>query len=497
MSAIAPHARFGAIALAVSGVLSGHLTTGHRVTLTRVSTDPFSNPGSQHATEVEPDIFAFGRTVVGAFQVGRFSDGGASDIGWATSGDGGTSWRHGMLPGLTTHLGGGHWARASDPSVGYDARYHTWMIASLGVSSVGIGLGVAVSRSADGLHWNKPAIAFASRQNSYDKDWIACDNHPASPHYGSCYIEADIVTNGDLVIMTTSRNGGASWSTPISPSGRPNGLGGQPIVQPGGKVIVPFISIDGLAAFSSANGGRSWSKPSRITAIDLHQVAANTRNGDGLPSAAMDASGTIYLAWQDCRFRAHCAANDIVFTTSANGTTWSRVRRVPIDATTSGTDHFIPGIGVNPATSGGTAKIGLYYYFFPKANCSAATCKLEVGYISSANGGKTWSAPATVAGPMNVSQIAKTNQGNMVGDYIATAVSRGKAVSLFAVGKAAAADRAFNEAMYTASGLAITGGTAKATASGLGTGKIESGSRPAGGRRAGTHRAQSLHLYQR
>src|SRR5437868_4035427 len=47
----------------------------------RLSTDPFTNPGSQHATEVEPAAFAFGSTIVTAFQVGRIFGGGASDIG--------------------------------------------------------------------------------------------------------------------------------------------------------------------------------------------------------------------------------------------------------------------------------------------------------------------------------------------------------------------------------------------------------------------------------
>jgi hypothetical protein len=65
------------------------------------------------------------------------------------------------------------------------------------------------------------------------------------------------------------------------------------------------------------------------------------------------------------------------------------VTRVPIDATTSGVDHFIPGIGVDKATSGATAKIGLYYYFYPNANCTASTCQLEVGFVSSTNGGGT------------------------------------------------------------------------------------------------------------
>src|SRR5215475_4115796 len=148
LSAIMPPARFGAALLAIAGGLFAHPTTVHLTTvhptlaLTWVSTDPFTNSGSQHATEVEPDVFAFGRTIVGAYQAGRFSSGGASDIGWATSANDGTTWRHGMLPGVTKHLGGGHWARASDPSVAYDARFHTWMITSLGVSNNGLGLGV-------------------------------------------------------------------------------------------------------------------------------------------------------------------------------------------------------------------------------------------------------------------------------------------------------------------------------------------------------------------
>ena len=34
--------------------------------------------------------------------------------------------------------------------------------------------------------------------------------------------------------------------------------------------------------------------------------------------------------------------------TSSDGKTWSAVTRIPIDATTSTVDHFIPGIGIDP-----------------------------------------------------------------------------------------------------------------------------------------------------
>jgi hypothetical protein len=56
-------------------------------------------------------------------------------------------------------------------------------------------------------------------------------------------------------------------------------------------------------------------------------------------------------------------------------------------------DHFVPGIGIDPSTSGSSARIGLTYYFYPVSNCTAATCQLSVGFISSTNGGTNWSAP--------------------------------------------------------------------------------------------------------
>src|SRR4029453_15811959 len=109
------------------------------VPLTQVSSDPYTNPPSQHRTEVEPDTFAFGSTIVSAFQVGRFFDGGASDIGFSTSPNGGSTWTRGFLPGITKFQGGGSFDRASDPAVAYDPRHNVWMISSLALSGRGGG----------------------------------------------------------------------------------------------------------------------------------------------------------------------------------------------------------------------------------------------------------------------------------------------------------------------------------------------------------------------
>ena len=87
----------------------------------------------------------------------------------------------------------------------------------------------------------------------------------------------------------------------------------------------------------------------------------------------------------------------------------------------SGTqDTFIPGIAVDRTTSGGSIKVSVGYYFYPNVNCSEATCQLAVGYISSTNGGTSWSAPTVLRGPMTMDWLPNTTQGRMVGDYISS-----------------------------------------------------------------------------
>jgi hypothetical protein len=91
-----------------------------QVNLTQLSEDTFTDPPSQHATEVEPSTFSYGSTIVSAFQVARIYGGGGADIGFATSTNGGVSWTNGYLPGITIYQGGTNSA-ASDASVAYDA----------------------------------------------------------------------------------------------------------------------------------------------------------------------------------------------------------------------------------------------------------------------------------------------------------------------------------------------------------------------------------------
>ena len=124
---------------------------------------------------------------------------------------------------------------------------------------------------------------------------------------------------------------------------------------------------------------------------------------------------------------------------------------MPIDATTSGFDHFIPGLGVDPATAGAPPSLALTYYFYRNAACGT-DCALEVGYLQSVDGGATWSTPTQVAGPFSVSLCPDTSEGRMVGDYISTSWIGGKAFGAIAVAQPPSAGFAFDQAIYVPSG---------------------------------------------
>ena len=421
------------------------------VRLIKLSSDPFTNSTSQHKTEVEPDIFSYGSTEVAVFQTGRFYDGGSSDTGWATSTNAGKTWSHGFLPGITTIEGpSGQYAHVSDPAVAYDAFHSTWLVSGLpliNVSSGAIGQMPTISSSTDGLHWNNPVIVAPNNGDFIDKEWIACDNWSKSKYLGHCYVEFDDAYQGDAEEMTTSKDGGKTWSTPQVIG--VYGLGGQPLVLPSGTVVVPYEDAYGnISSFTSTNGGASWGGETTIAAINFHGVAGNLRTSP-LPSAQIDGGGKIYVVWEDCSFRTNCSSNDIVMSTTTDGAQWSGVARVPIDATSSTVDHFIPGIAADINTSGSGAHLGLTYYFYPKANCSPSTCQLTVGFIGSQDGGTTWGTPTTLTAPMNLQWLAQTNQGYMVGDYIATAFAGGLAHAAFSVAVAPKASNSFVQHMAT------------------------------------------------
>ena len=407
-----------------------------------IARDRYTTP-AQHATIAEPDSFAWGNTIVAAYQSGRFRDGGAVNTGWATSHDGGRTWRSGVLPSLTqASRPAGPWARASDPVVAFDAVHQNWLIASLALQP-NSSAAIVVSRSLNGLTWSAPVTVVEAPWTPnllLDKEWIVCDNGVISPHRGSCYVTYSDFRTLQLSFQA-SRDGGLPWEAPVSPpdnAGRASMVGAaapapEPVVQPDGDLIVPYHDETRIASLRSTDGGRSFSPPVGIAPTQFRRTPG--LRAPPLPSADVDGSGTVYAVWHDCG--ATCSANQLVFSSSADGTTWSAPTRLNLGR--AGADFVLPGLAADPTRPG---RLALVYYV------STGGAFLDVGFVTSSNGGRSWRAPRRLnAQTMRYSWAAQAG-GVMVGDYFSTSFVGGAAVPVFVLASPPGAR--FNQALYAA-----------------------------------------------
>ena len=418
------------------------------VTSRQISTDAVSGGGGQHATEVEPDSFSVGSTIVATFQVGRISTGGATAIGFATSTDGATRWRSGLLPGVTalSPQPGGD-VRASDPSVSFDAAHDVWLVASLGLAPDHFEF--LVSRSSDAVHWNVPVVVRRDLSGSLDKEWIACDNWPSSPNRGRCYLSYLDVGTGFIATQTTL-DGGLTWSTPVQTSFQPaTGLepnGAQPLPRPDGSLVVVYgvgraesddegaeaesVSDSELFAATSTDGAASFAIS--VPVADTESADVPELRAPPLPSADVGSDGRLFVAWQACLSEQPCAHNRIVVSTSTDGQTWTPP--TPIGAPSLVFTQFVPGIAVNQSTSGTKAHLALAYYS-AQTRCAAATAcpRVDAWLVTSANGGASWTAPQKLdAVSMQVEWLPFAG-AHFLGDYISTSFVGSRAVPVYAL----------------------------------------------------------------
>ena len=400
-------------------------------------------PYGQKNTQVEPASFAWGPKIVTTFQSWRIVDGGAAALGWATSGDAGARWRSGTLS-----LGG--YFAASDPVVAFDAAHHVWLIAGIGFR--GRAHEVFVSRSPDGVKWSEPVVAAADTDEDRDKEWIDCDNGARSAFRGRCYL-AYVDTTRWMLGIRTSDDGGQTWSKPLRLQPGVTGRGAVfsgpiPVTRPNGDLVVPYSFFaplneggrgvseeDRVAAVVSHDGGATFTQPIRIAALEAADDLTGIR-APSLPTAAVDAAGKTYVAWQDGRFRSRAGENDVVFSTSTDGKNWTTPVRIRMSGTRS---YFLPAIAVDPPTSGNKAHVAVAYYSLhmsPGCTTFVPGCyeEIDAWLVQSQNAGRTWGTPRKLnAQPMQIEWLADTTLGAMLGDYISVSYVRGRALPVLAL----------------------------------------------------------------
>jgi hypothetical protein len=425
----------------------------------RLSTDRLATVGAQHATQVEPHAASVGSTVVSVFQVGRFFNGGAAAIGFATSRDGGGSWRSGILPSVTTSSSpAGTADRATDTAVAWDAVHARWLAESLTLSQRSTA--VVVSASNDGLTWQAPVTVVThprpgqgQESTNIDKSWIACDNGADSPFRGRCYVAyTDFTGPGVNIAVQASSAGGLTWTPATRVRVSVDVPGVEPVVRPSGQLVLVFL--DGprrLEAVRSDDGGQTFSTAEQIARVANFHRRHNTNllRVFPLPAVAVDGAGAVYVAWSDCRFRRGCPANDIVLTHSTAGG-WASPRRVPVANAGTNPDHVIPGLAIDPATAGSRARIALTFYTLRGAGCGTTRCRLDVRLATSATAGKSWAVRRLDARPMRLTWLPRTSSGRMVGDYVSSVFAGSRAVGVFALAHQPHGNR-LDEAIHAAS----------------------------------------------
>ncbi|HZS23605.1 MAG TPA: sialidase family protein [Gaiellaceae bacterium] len=197
--------------------------------------------------------------------------------------------------------------------------------------------------------------------------------------------------------------------------------------------------------------------------------------------AAAHAAGT-FVTVNGVTSTSTAAPNDIALSVMPGATdatpapAFGTPARIPIEADSGAlsdtVDHFIPSIAADPSTSGATAHLALFYYFYPVSSCNyiedvqpnPLQCQPDFGYVSSVNAGSTWTAPTTVATMASLAVLVRDGTGNGspdLGLYTSSVIAppgkdAGRAFSVFALGTTV---NGLDESMYIPiDGLGVGGG---------------------------------------
>jgi hypothetical protein len=355
----------------------------------------------------------------------------------------------------------------SDPSVVYGRRDHAFYVSTLcfagGTSQVEVW-----KSTDDGQSWTPPSKAAVPISNVgpggtpnghlfYDKELLAVDNVPTSPHFGRLYVtyirfhlEAPGGTSDTCPAnlayadrIPTSNPARTSWhhTAVVGANIGGNGTGASanqwatPVVDPAGGLDVAYVSencnsgIDsGLFFKRSTNGGRTFG--GRVRIDKPGQFADNPSPDDLLPHKSPrigispsltvnPVTGSLDYVFQNNENAATSGA-DISFVQSTDhGRTWSNARTLSVDGVgdPAPKDQFFPWIAADKAGPQGT----LQAIWFDNRN-DPNDVLVETFQATSTDDGQTWTFQDISSTPWNPNR-SFDGAGSFIGDYNGVAAS--------------------------------------------------------------------------
>ncbi len=283
---------------------------------------------------------------------------------YRVSTDGGSTWTIPFDNGIPLAPLG--YISSGDPSLAFDGAgslFYSYLGEQIAPPH---GLDVFVSRldSTTGALLSGPVRVSTSGTtgSENDKDWIAADRWPSSPFAGRLYVvwTEFMTATTTRVLISSSSNQGATWSTPLELSGLGEGFvwPAHVAVSPNGDVYVGYHSQTGWSVDNpngttgrvyvarSTDGGASFTQKTTAFAPGAADITFNVQSSPGcIPNTSFwlqgstqawvlpdpGIAGNVYVVAADDPDNAHGSGDDaniMIARSTDYGVTWSPPSRV-------------------------------------------------------------------------------------------------------------------------------------------------------------------------
>jgi hypothetical protein len=232
--------------------------------------------------------------------------------------------------------------------------------------------GVFVRRSLDGgKTWESNAVAVDEQPTHSDmpfedKPYIVADNNPGSPFAGTLYVGwTEFSLTKSVVFLSRSNDGGITWSVPFEIStheglprddnGSVEGFSGAS--GPDGMLYAVWSDGDEIVLTTSRDGGISFAPSRKILNVAPPQFKLEgVERSNGFPQIGVDPrTARLFLTWSDYR---NGDVDVFCSTSSDRGRNWNPAVRVNNDPLHNGADQFFQWLAVDPAD--GSADLVFY-----------------------------------------------------------------------------------------------------------------------------------------